>query len=339
MLGGTLAPRTVLSYIESRITAPTAGTSASSSGSSSSGSSSGVRRSSLGGSSTSSGNSGSSGNKLQPLLVVVEDVPSLLERCESVSTCAALCTALCGVATAASASGGPSRTAMPSMPTRRPMRLLIRAVPDADWRITDAVAADGPSCSSFALSLLQSLLLGAHAVLHCVPLPSGYSRDVHGRIVLVRREGDLVAPSVTSSPLPLTGPRGNHSVCSLLYRVGGDGKGKAVGALQFHDEERSAVLGIPPRPTTASSSGSGSRSVRFAGGEELGSTGKSAFSTGSSRAPAAAAAAAAKGSRGTGAGGGEAAWGADSDDEESDDGDGRVRQADPEGEWVEGEEQ
>ncbi len=271
----------------------------------------------------------SSPGPLKPLLIVVEDVPSLTECAGSVAACGALCDALAALAT-----GAGSTNPSPAHP-RRAVRVVFRAVSACDWRNDDAGGGIGAGTGSgsgsgsriacapsiFSPSLLQGLTLKAHAVLHLMPLPSGYSRDVHGRIVLARRAQDPIG----------TGARGAsqgsqaqaQGVCSLLYRVGGtDGKAKAVGSVIYHDSEQAALQGV----TSSGSSSSVDKSVRFAPTANQSGSGSSGSSGGTGISKAANA----QGVQVTKAS--EANWGADSSDEEG------PSALDPEGEWVEGEE-
>jgi len=101
--------------------------------------------------------------------------------------------------------------------------------PDADW----AQSNNHGFSRKFGLGIFESLALQAHYIIRVGPLPSGYSRDVHGRVSVEENTAVTSAlypsggGSASSRPSYLGGSR------SVLFRLSSDGKARAVGDVKF----------------------------------------------------------------------------------------------------------
>jgi hypothetical protein len=93
---------------------------------------------------------------------------------------------------------------------------------DADW----AQSNIHQFSRNFGLGILENLALSAHYVIRIGPLPTGYSRDVHGRVSL-EENATLISGISSTRPSYLGGSR------SVLFRLSSDGKARAVGDIQF----------------------------------------------------------------------------------------------------------
>jgi hypothetical protein len=124
-------------------------------------------------------------------LVAVDDVGALAERCESLAAAAALLARIAAGAAAAKPRGFVS----------------LRCDADADW----ALGSDSGLFAIARVSLLESLARASHALVRVGPLPTGFSREVHGRVRVETRSAQ---------------PAGAREA---LFRVGSDGKTRVVG--------------------------------------------------------------------------------------------------------------
>lgn len=124
-------------------------------------------------------------------LVAVDDVGALTERCESLAAASALLSRIAAGAAASKPRGFAS----------------LRCDADADW----ALGGDTGLAAIARVSLLESLARASHALVRVGPLPTGFSREVHGRVRVETRAAQPV------------GAR------EALFRVGSDGKARVVG--------------------------------------------------------------------------------------------------------------
>jgi hypothetical protein len=93
---------------------------------------------------------------------------------------------------------------------------------DADW----AQSNIHQFSQNFGLGILENLALSAHYIIRIGPLPTGYSRDVHGRVSL-EENATLISGISSTRPSYLGGSR------SVLFRLSSDGKARAVGDIKF----------------------------------------------------------------------------------------------------------
>lgn len=162
-------------------------------------------------------------------LVVLEDIGPIVERCDSLAAAQIFLSQLLSACSSSSSGGGGA--------SRR--RLTLRCNTDCDWSL-----AATPSV--FAVSLLEWLFAQAHVIVKAAPLPSGYSRDVHGRLVVELRHKQQTAstPSAgTGRAGLLTAPIGATvqgqlpsylpPVRSVLFRIGVDGRARAIGDVRY----------------------------------------------------------------------------------------------------------
>ncbi len=143
--------------------------------------------------------------------LLVEDVGPILERCDSLADAQALISRLCKCGGGGGGSG----------PTASAATLLCRA--EADW----SLAATPSPC---ALSWLEWLAGQAQVMVRVAPLPSGHSKDVHGRLVVTARRDRR--PSVGgggAGALPAYMP----ATRSVLFRLNSEGRVRAIGDVQF----------------------------------------------------------------------------------------------------------
>jgi hypothetical protein len=110
--------------------------------------------------------------------------------------------------------------------------------PEADW----AQSNNHEFSRKFGLGILESLALQAHYIVRVGPLPSGYSRDVHGRVSVEENA------AVTSSLIPSTGSASSRPSYlggsrSVLFRLSSDGKARAVGDVKFSSLQQQQQIG------------------------------------------------------------------------------------------------
>ena len=137
------------------------------------------------------------------------------------------------VSTSSSSSSPPlsSSTSAMSSSLKPHVTVHITALcnPDADW----AQSNNHGFSRKFGLGIFESLALQAHYIIRVGPLPSGYSRDVHGRVSVEENTAVTSAlypsggGSASSRPSYLGGSR------SVLFRLSSDGKARAVGDVKF----------------------------------------------------------------------------------------------------------
>jgi hypothetical protein len=110
--------------------------------------------------------------------------------------------------------------------------------PEADW----AQSNNHEFSRKFGLGILESLALQAHYIVRVGPLPSGYSRDVHGRVSVEENT------AVTSTLVPSTGSASSRPSYlggsrSVLFRLSSDGKARAVGDVKFSSLQQQQQIG------------------------------------------------------------------------------------------------
>ena len=134
------------------------------------------------------------------------------------------------VPTSSSSPPSSSPSAISSSPKQHvTVHITALCNPDADW----AQSNNHGFSRKFGLGIFESLALQAHYIIRVGPLPSGYSRDVHGRVSVEENTAVTSAlypsagGSASSRPSYLGGSR------SVLFRLSSDGKARAVGDVQF----------------------------------------------------------------------------------------------------------
>lgn len=144
--------------------------------------------------------------------------------------------------------GSPAGTASPRA------RVTLRSAPGCDWRVCASPSA--PPCSP-SLPLSALLALAATTVVGVASLPSGYARDVHGRMTVTPRKrgaeegGDaheLLAPARGGSITPGASAELGRSV---LFRVLHDGRVVGIGDLAI------GAASAPPAGTAGEEEGGG----------------------------------------------------------------------------------
>ncbi len=189
-----------------------------------------------------------------PHLLILEDVAGLVERCESPGMAQQLLARLLSAASPA-AKRPPLPTHSHSHP--KPNFVTLRCTPDADWALPPPAGL--PLCATpFTLSLLEWLRAEAHVLVRLAALPSGYSRDVHGRLLVTT--GLRPAAAETAAAASPTPYYEQPLVKSVLVRVGTDGTVRAVG-----DVSVAALRGGPSTTGTTTTTTTGRKGVGVKG--------------------------------------------------------------------------
>jgi hypothetical protein len=145
-------------------------------------------------------------------LLVVDDGWSLVDACPGTAAGRAL---LAGLMALGAGSGGGTAAA----------RVATLTVLPGAAGVDVALTPGGPPGHHAPVSLQAGLARRAGAVLQLAPLPTGYSRDVHGRLWVAPGPAAVAAAGGQQHTAPVP-------CCSALYRLGEHGRARLVGPPQ-----------------------------------------------------------------------------------------------------------